>query len=426
MEQCYVEEAVKTRRILHTMPEEGWMEVRTTVFLIRVLEQFGYLLTYGKKIHGIRQGVPAPEEYDKLRERNRDIYEERFEEIFQGYTGVIAHLDTGREGEAIGFRFDLDGLPVAESDGQEHLPAGEGFASWYPGVMHACGHDGHMAVGIALAHWLMQHRENVSGRFVFIFQPAEEGVRGAKSLLTSGNFPKLDKLFGMHIGLGMKADTIGVGTRGFLGSKHLDICFKGKSAHSGNAPEEGCNSLLAGAAAAMGIHSLTQYGRGTARANVGTMQAGTGRNVVAGEAVLGVNLRADKEEILEDLYRRTEEAAKGAARMFENQVEFKMAGESACYDRVNEKLAEEVTGILQKAGLAAEREPVFGASEDVTVLMRHVEDAGGEALHLMIGARLAAAHHSGSFDFDESALELGLRTYEALILYYAAMDTAVK
>lgn len=426
MEQCYIEEAVKTRRILHTFPEEGWLEVRTTVFLIRVLEQFGYQIAYGREIHGTRQGVPSPEALEKVRERNADVYEERFEEVFQGYTGVIARLDTGRKGETIGFRFDLDGLPVTESSAQEHLPAREGFASWYPGVMHACGHDGHMAVGVALAHFLIQHRAEFGGSFLLLFQPAEEGVRGAKSLLTSGKFPKMDRLFGMHIGLGMEAETVGVGTRGFLGSKHMDICFTGKSSHSGNAPEEGRNALLAGASAALGIHSLTQYGSGTARANVGTMHAGSGRNVVAGEAVLGVNLRADREEILEDLYRRTEEVVQGAARMFENQAEIRPAGESACYAQVDEVFAEEAAGILREAGLAVRMGPVFGASEDVTLMLRHVEDAGGRALHLMIGARLASAHHSNDFDFDEAALGLGLSAFEALIRYYAAADTAVK
>lgn len=421
MEQCYREEAVKIRRILHTIPEEGWQEVRTTVFLIRVLEQYGYQLQYGKEIHGVRYGVPDQKVYEKLRERNKDVYEERFEDVFQGYTGVIAQLDTGREGEAVAFRFDLDGLAVSECSGKEHMPSREGFASQYPGSMHACGHDGHMAVGIALAHWVMVHKEELKGRFVFIFQPAEEGVRGAKSMLTSGRFPHIDRLFAMHIGLGMETGKIGVGTRGFLGSEHMNLYFHGQPSHSGNAPEEGKNALLAAATAALAIHSLTQYRAGIARANVGIMHAGTGHNVVPGEAVLGVNLRADQEEILSDLHRRVEETVKGAAQMFENQTELEMIGVSACYDHVNEAFAAQAEKVLKDAGFAVERDPVFGASEDVTMLMRQVEEDGGEALHLMIGAELAGNHHSGSFDFDESALALALDAYEVLIRYYAAV-----
>ena len=89
----------------------------------------------------------------------------------QGYTGALAVLDTGRPGTVTALRFDIDALCVPETTDPDHIPNREGFASEHPGLMHACGHDCHAGVGMALAHWAADHRDELCGVIKFVFQP---------------------------------------------------------------------------------------------------------------------------------------------------------------------------------------------------------------------------------------------------------------
>ena len=109
-----------------------------------------------------------------------------FIDEIEGYTGAAAVIDTGRPGPVLALRFDMDALCVEETTDPEHLPNKQGFCSQYAGLMHACGHDAHTALGLAVARWIMENRKRLTGVIKLIFQPAEEGVRGAAGMAASG------------------------------------------------------------------------------------------------------------------------------------------------------------------------------------------------------------------------------------------------
>jgi aminobenzoyl-glutamate utilization protein A len=100
----------------------------------------------------------------------------------EGLTGCVAVFDSGRPGPTLGLRFDIDCVNVSETTAADHIPDKEGFASTNPGYMHACGHDGHMSIGLGVAQWLVANRDRLKGRVKLLFQPAEEGVRGARPM----------------------------------------------------------------------------------------------------------------------------------------------------------------------------------------------------------------------------------------------------
>ena len=125
----------------------------------------------------------SPKKVEAAIERAREagVSEELLARM-EGYTGAVAVLETGRPGPVTAWRCDIDCVLVTESCDASHLPAREGFASEYPGWMHACGHDGHASVGLALARWVMEHKDELVGTIKILFQPAEEGVRGAAAM----------------------------------------------------------------------------------------------------------------------------------------------------------------------------------------------------------------------------------------------------
>lgn len=120
-----------------------------------------------------------------------------------GFTGIVATLDTGKPGPTLAFRVDMDALDLNEDLTEQHRPHAEGFSSCNAHMMHACGHDGHTAIGLGLAHILKQFQSQLTGRIKIIFQPAEEGTRGAKSMATAGVVDDVDFFVAIHIGTGV-------------------------------------------------------------------------------------------------------------------------------------------------------------------------------------------------------------------------------
>lgn len=204
MQDCarYVEEMTRLRREIHRRPEEGWTEFETQWKVFRALEALGWTIRVGLD-------VIRPE---AVMGRNAELVEkamvraaehgvpESFLKATGGYTGLTADFDTGREGPVTGFRFDMDCVLVEELHDASHLPAAEGFDSEISGHMHACGHDAHTATGVTLAHWITDHKDELKGRLRLIFQPAEEGTRGAAPMAAAGVVDDLNWFFGAHVG----------------------------------------------------------------------------------------------------------------------------------------------------------------------------------------------------------------------------------
>lgn len=397
------------RREFHKIAEPGWLEFQTTVRLIDYLKSYGYEVKYGKTIHSERMGLPTEKEMKEYGgslslEADYDI-----SEILEGYTGVVATLDTGREGPTVGMRFDIDANGIEESHDGDHRPNRENFRSSNDFAMHACGHDGHMTIGLTVAKWLMDEKDNLRGKFVLIFQPAEEGVRGAKSMVGAGIVDELDYLLAGHIGLGVESGTLGLGTVGFLATSKIDVYFEGVPSHAGAAPELGKNALLAAASCALNLHTLTQFSTGMSRLNVGVLKAGSSRNIVPSNAMMQIETRGENEEVNKMLKEKVSCVIEGSAKAFDVKYKTVEAGGAPAYNTYDREFVDMVSDYLKGEGFKIDVARSLGGSEDVTFMMNRVEEKGGKALHFMFGSDLTAAHHNNKFDFDEDTLVMAFK-----------------
>lgn len=406
---------IDLRREFHKCAETGWLEFETTVKIIKYLKSFGYEVKYGKEIHGKRMGLPDDDTIKKHREAISTDADFDISEILDGYTGAVGILDTHRDGPVIALRFDIDANGIEESNDKAHRPTMEGFASKNINAMHACGHDGHIALGIAVAEQLAKEKDHLSGKYILIFQPAEEGVRGAKSIVESGILTNVDYLISGHIGLGVEENEVVCGTLGFLATSKLDIYFEGKPAHAGANPEIGKNALLAACSCALNLHTLTQFGSGMSRLNVGVLKAGTARNIVPHKAFMEIETRGENEDVNGLLLQKVHHVIEGSAKSFDVMYNIVEAGGAPAYNNFDEYFIDTLAEVLKKKGIKVTTGKSLGASEDITYMMNEVERNGGKSVYLMFGTKLAAPHHNNRFDFDESVLNLAYKSYLEII-----------
>lgn len=411
MNNTILEDLTRLRREFHQCAESGWLEFETTIKIIAYLKKLGLEIKFGREIHGQRQGLPSAEVINSHRNSLGDLkLDFDAEEILQGYTGAIGILDTGIPGPTIAMRFDIDANDIDET-AEDHRPSNEGFASKNKNMMHACGHDGHISIGLKTAEYLVSKRQELRGKLIFIFQPAEEGVRGARSIVESGVLDKVDYILSGHLGFMGKENEVICGVGGFLATNKLDVYFHGVSAHAGANPELGRNALLAAANCSINLHTLTQYSGGMSRVNVGTLHAGTARNAVAAEAKLELETRGETQEINEDLLRRTYDMIEASAKMYGVTYDVAEVGSAPAYQYERDEFSTYVQELLKARGLSISEGASLGGSEDVTYMFREVMKKGGKALYLIFGTKLTALHHHPRFDFDERALENGFKSY---------------
>lgn len=415
-----MENLIETRRFYHKIAEPGWLEFKTTINIIKDLKKLGLSdIKYGKKIHkeDLIFGRPHPYKIEAYRDKFKTREDFDISEILMGYTGLIATIDTGEPGKTFAFRFDIDAMPITESKDKFHKPFREGFASKNPSAMHACGHDGHLSMGIFLAKWLMENKKNLTGKYILIFQPGEEGLRGGKSLSESAYVHDIDYFFAGHLGMGLPSGKVGVGTRGFLASTKLDVIFRGHSSHAAALPEEGKNANLAAASALLNLETLAQNSKGMARINVGVIRGGRVRNAISDKAVLELETRGASDEVNNFLVTRAIQVIKGASIQYDLDYEVKIAGSAPSIINPKDKFYDEIDEILRKKGFDTVKNPDFKASEDVCYYINKVNREGGSAIHFIFGSDLAAGHHNKAFDFDEKSLTTGLEVYKECIKY---------
>ena len=197
---------VDWRREFHAWPEPGWAEFVTTAKIIERLEALGYKVSTGTKVINpefIRGRSQAVVDKGLAGAREHGISEEILKRM-EGYTGCMAEIDTGKPGPVMALRFELDCVYVQETANSDHTPLKEGFASSNAGCMHACGHDGHMAIGLGVANWIVDNLSSLKGKIKLLFQPAEEGVRGARPMAESGILDDVNSLPYTHLTLPTK------------------------------------------------------------------------------------------------------------------------------------------------------------------------------------------------------------------------------
>ena len=418
-------ELTALRREFHRYAEPGWLEMRTTSRIARELKNMGYEeLVLGREVctDEARMGLPSREEMEV---HYRWAEENGADEFFlpqtqDGFTGAVAVLRCG-EGPTIALRFDIDALGVHECAEFGHLPQEKGFGSVTPGVMHACAHDGHAAIGLGVAKLLMKYRDALHGTIKLIFQPAEEEVRGALSVVEHGHLDDVDFALGGHIFPTDKApgNVVAVfaeGGRGALATSKLDMIFKGKAVHAAIAPQEGRNALVAAAVAAQNLYGIPRYGSVPTHINVGRFTAGTGRNIICETAKLEVEVRGATSEANDYMEKKAIAIAKGAAEMYGCEVEIRPMGGAPAMEN-SWSLAERVQCIAREQGYTATAlKSMDGGSEDFSYMARRVIERGGEATFFSLLTPCAAVNHNNRFDFDEAILPIGVEIFVSTVL----------
>lgn len=413
-------ELVALRRDFHKHAETGWFEMRTSSILARRLYELGYEVLVGEEVckKDERMGVPSEEALEKAYERaiEQGADEEFVKATRGGMTGVIGILRCG-EGPTVAMRFDIDALGVFESSDEEHFPAKEGFASVNYGSMHACGHDGHAVSGLGVAAVLMQMKDKLHGTVKLIFQPGEEGLRGAKSIVANGHLDDVDYLLGSHTtGLDAEESDVTPGSYGSLASFKYDVTFHGLAAHAGGAPQKGKNALLAAATAVTNLYAIPRHNAGASRINVGKLIGGSGRNVIADEAFMELEVRGETTEINEYVSSYALRILKNAAEMHDCTVDIKIMGaaESIVSDT---DLCEQVGKIAEQLGMKVSSNLLLklGGSEDFSYMSNRVQNHGGKAAFVRVRSAITGVAHGRTYNFDESYIPKVIKLFCATV-----------
>jgi aminobenzoyl-glutamate utilization protein A len=406
------QQAIARRRDFHKYPETAWTEFRTASIVAETLTDLGYeVLTGDTVVDGqAMMGVPAANELIEQMHRalNQGANPAWVEKMHYGKTGVVGIMHFKRPGPTVALRFDMDANDLSEALNKEHRPYRDGFASVNRNVMHACGHDGHTTVGLTVAEIISELADNLAGTIKLIFQPGEEGVRGAKSMAATGIVDDVDFLIGMHLGTSLgELGQVSYKTDGFFATSKIDADFTGIPAHAGAKPETGRNALLAAANALINLQAISRHSQGTSRVNVGVLQGGSGRNVIPANASIKLEIRGSNSEVNEYMYQEAIRIIDAAAAMQGVTVVTKLMG-SAAAGKNDEELAERVKEVAKELGLFKKIMSANsgGGSEDCSYFMERVQQHGGQAIYTLIGTELAAGHHDSRFDFNEAALEL--------------------
>jgi len=416
------EELIAQRRDFHKYAETGWFEMRTSSIIARKLTELGYEVLTGEDVcdRDARMGVPSEQALEEAYQRAiaQGADPEFVERTRGGMTGVVGILRCG-EGPTMALRFDIDALGVFESDEPDHRPAAEGFASVNYGSMHACGHDVHATVGLGTAKALMAIKDQLHGTVKLIFQPAEEGVRGAKSIVAKGHLDNVQYFLGSHVS-GKKADApehITGGSYGALATCKYDVVYKGLAAHAGGVPHSGKNALLAAASAVMNLYAIPRHGSGASRINVGTLHAGSGRNVIADEAKMELEVRGATTAINEYMCEYAERVLRNSAEMHGCTMEMKLMGASESLAS-DEEMALKVVAACHKAGLLTTEKLLVpsGGSEDCAYMMNRVQEQGGIAAFMRLLTPMAGPAHNRRFDVGEDVLVNGVKAFAATVL----------
>lgn len=341
-----------------------------------------------------------------------------------GGTGVIAALRSRKPGATLALRADMDALPVDEAN---DVP----FKSENPGMMHACGHDGHMSMALGVLRWLIDNewRERGAGKVIFVFQPAEEGGRGgALAMLETGVFDpeRIDAVFALHMHPELPAGRIALAAgESNAASDSISIRITGKGGH-GAYPHLCVDPVVAGAYLITQLQSIVSRSvppLDSAVLTIGSFQGGTARNVIPEEAVMEGTLRTLRPEVRDLVLRRLEAAARGLEAS--HGVAIRLEIDPGYPPVVNHPSMVEYTLNRARHLLGAEsalvEPPSMGAEDFAYFLQRWpgvlirlgCHDPAKGFLHGL---------HSPRFDIDETALDVGVKLVTDLITHFGQSD----
>ncbi len=375
------------RRDFHIHPELGFREIRTGGIVAKELEGLGLEVTKGV-----------------------------------GKTGVVGLLEGAKPGPTILLRFDMDALPIVEDTGAE-------YASQNQGVMHACGHDGHTAIGLTVAKILQKHRNELAGSIKFCFQPSEEGFNGEEMggnqmMIRDGvlDGPKVDHTLSLHLWNEKPVGWVGVAKGPVMaGAEQFSIKLTGRGGH-GAVPNLTIDPIVAAAQIVTALQTIVSRNVPpllAAVVSVTTVHSGTAFNVIPQEAELTGTIRTFDLAVRQKVLERFEQIVRGIGESMGCKVEIVMQRVTPAVindDAVAASVQETARKVLPDANLDTASYLTMGA-EDMAFMQEKVPGC-----YFFIGSNnhdkhLDYAHHHPKFDFDEEALMRG-----AALMAAAAAD----
>ncbi|AUD63598.1 amidohydrolase [Tenericutes bacterium MO-XQ] len=373
-----IERLKKYRRDLHQIPEISFDLFKTSAYIKKELESMGY-----------------------------EIYQTAF-------TGWIAYKK-GKKETSIAFRSDMDALPVLE---KSDYP----YPSTHIGKMHACGHDGHMAMLLGFAYYL-KDQTLINDSIVLIFQPAEEYPGGAKVIIEEGFLEKfkVQKIFGIHLYPNLKEGVYGL-VKGPMMARNLEFNIKisGKSAH-GASPHDGNDAILASSHLISQLHTIISrnvdpFEQGVI--TVGTVHGGEARNIIAQDVEITGTMRAFKHEVFYLMKKRIEDVISGIKLSFQVEISSDLM---ELYPVVNND-ADMVEFIEKHLDDNYEYIKPLMASEDFAFYQEKVP-----GMFTMLGTRneeKGYVHplHSCYFNFKDEVLARGVELYITIAKAYQLID----
>ena len=371
------------RRDFHIHPELGFKEIRTGGIVAKELEALGLEVTKGV-----------------------------------GKTGVVGFLEGAKPGPTVLLRFDMDALPIHEDTGAE-------YASTNPGVMHACGHDGHTAIGLTVAKILHAHRNELAGSIKFCFQPSEEGFNGEEMggnlmMIRDGvlDGPKVDKTLSLHLWNDKPLGWFSVAKGPVMaGAELFTINLTGKGGH-GAAPDTTVDPIIAAAQIITALQTIASRNVAPLKStvvSVTSIHSGTTFNVIPQTAQLLGTIRTFDLEVRKLVLERFEQIVRGIAESMGCQVEVETKRVTPAVinnDEVTERVLETARAMFPGAEVDTESYLTMGA-EDMGYMQEKVDGC-----YFMIGSandekKLNYNHHHPKFDFDEQALISGVALMSA-------------
>ncbi len=365
------------RRDFHMHPELGFKEIRTGGIVAKELEALGMEVTKGV-----------------------------------GKTGVVGLLEGVKPGPTLLIRFDMDALPMSEDTDAE-------YASQTPGVMHACGHDGHTAIGLTVAKMLHAHREDLAGTVKFCFQPSEEGfngeeVGGAEMMIRDGvlDGPKVEKTLSLHLWNEKPLGWVNVAKGPVMaGAEQFSIKLTGKGGH-GAAPHTTIDPIVAAAHIVTALQSIAARNVAPLHAaviSVTTLHSGTAFNIIPQEAELTGTIRTFDLSVRKMVLERFDQIVRGVAESMGCKVDILVQRVTPAVinnDTVAAKVQESARRLFPETELDTSNYLTMGA-EDMAFMQEKVEGC-----YFFIGSNnsekhLDYSHHHPKFDFDEEALVRG-------------------
>jgi amidohydrolase len=363
---------VAVRRRLHARPELSMVEHETAAFVTSELEKLG--------LDEIRTGI--------------------------GQTGVLGTLRGGKPGPVTLLRADMDALPITELVEEEYRSANVG-------VMHACGHDGHVSILLAAAKTLAERRSEVPGTLVFCFQPGEEGYAGNKLMIEDGALenPRVDRTFALHLFSGLDVGKIGVRDGAFFASAdEFDLTIRGKGGH-GAMPQLAVDPVMSGAYFITMLQTIVSREvapKDPAVITVGKFESGTTFNVIPDEAKMKGTVRSFDADVRKSMPERMERILRGMSESL--RFEYKLDYHWSYPPTVNDRTINDVVRAVGLAELGNENvvdgHDIVMWAEDMSFMQEQRPGA-----YFIVGARggesTSFPHHNARFDIDERCLEVG-------------------